>query len=103
MTNPLRLTDLDMEVARRKLKRKIAAAIISAMAETDADYEFMAKRLRTTPDKVAKEIDGFIRGETKAMDEASDLALAVGAELSFGITRYEAPRRPVDAAEEKKD
>lgn len=94
MADILGIDDFDMARARRKLKRKVAAALISAMAETDADYEFIAKRLRDKPAHIEKWITGLITGETRAMDEISDLCTAMGVELTFGLKRYEAPERP---------
>jgi hypothetical protein len=94
MHNPIRLSDLDMTRARRKLKRKVAAAIITAMAETDADYEWIATRLEQKPAEIERWIVGLITGETKCMDEASDLMLAMALEFNFSLQRYNEPLRP---------
>lgn len=83
-----------MDKAKRKMKKKIASAMIAAMAETDADYKFIAKRLGDTPENIEKWLVGLIAGETRAMDEVSDLMLAMGCEFSFTLRRYEEPIRP---------
>lgn len=100
MRDILRVTEMDMARARRKIKRRIAAAIITAMAETDADYEFIAKRLEQTPAEIEKWIVGLIAGETKCMDEVSDLLLAIGCEFDFHLQRYQEPIRPTAPAEQ---
>ena len=94
MADILRVAETDMARARRKMKRKIAAALITAMAETDADYAFIATRLDDDPTKIEKWITGLISGETRAMDEVSDLLLALGCEFDFSLRRYEFPMRP---------
>jgi hypothetical protein len=83
-----------MDKAKRKMKKKIASSMIAAMAETDADYAFIAKRLGDTPENIEKWLVGLIVGETRALDEVSDLMLAMGCEFSFGLQRYEEPVRP---------
>jgi hypothetical protein len=90
----LRLTEIDLGRARRKLKKKVAAALITAMAETDADYEFMGKRLGDTPENIEQYIVGLISGKSKCMEELSDLLLALGCEFSFGLHQYQLPARP---------
>lgn len=90
----LHVTKFDMGKAQRKIKKKIASAIIGAMAETDADYEFIAKRLGDKPENIEAWLVGLIAGETKALDGASDLLLAMGCEFDFSIRRYEEPIRP---------
>lgn len=94
MTTTLGITEFDLGCARRKFKRRIAVALITAMAETDADYEFIARRIREKPERIEKWIAELITGNTTTMNEASDLALAMGAELTFGLARREAPKRP---------
>lgn len=96
MTQVLGIGEMDMARARRKLKRRLAAALITAMAETDADYEFIARRLRDKPEKIERWIAGLITGETKALDEVSDLALALHVELVFSLQRYQRPELPKD-------
>jgi hypothetical protein len=85
---------MDMAKHRRKTKKKIAVALITAMAETDGDYAFIAKRLGETPENIKQWIVGLIDGETRAMDEVSDLLLALGCELNFGLRAYQEPMRP---------
>lgn len=99
MTDFLHVTKFDMDKARRKNKKKIASLLIMAMAETDADYEFMASRLENTPAKIESWITGLITGKTLAMDEVSDLMLAMGLEFEFSIQRYQEPLRPQKAVE----
>ncbi len=96
MADILGLAETNMARARRKLKKRIAAAIINAMAETDADYAFIAKRLRDKPAKIEAWITGLITGRTKDLDEVSDLLLAMNCELEFGLRRYQEPRRPTE-------
>lgn len=95
----VKVTEFDMERARKKNKKKIAAHIIMAMAESDADYEFIAKRLESEPSTIEKEITGLITGRTLAMDEVSDLMLAMGLEFAFEIQRYKEPLKPKAASQ----
>jgi hypothetical protein len=101
MMEPLRVTELDMARARRKMKKRIAAAIITAMAETDADYEFIGKRLTMKPAKIEKIIMDFIAGADSDIDQVSDLLLAMGCELTFQLRRYEEPTQPQQAEPER--
>lgn len=90
MREILRIAETDMTRARRKSKKRIAAALITAMAETDSDYEFIAKRLGDVPGNIEKFIAGLIAGETRCyMDEVSDLLLAMGCEFEFRLHRSE--------------
>jgi hypothetical protein len=99
----LKVGDFDMTKARRKLKKKLAAVIINAMAETDADYDYIAARLRMDSAKVEKEICGLITGQTKALDEVSDLMLAMGAECVISLQSYQEPVRPAPLEQVKED
>lgn len=94
MADILGVSTSDMARHRRKMKRRIAASIITAMAETDADYEFIAKRLGEKPETTKGWIVGLIDGESKCMDEASDLLLAMGGEFIFKLEPYREPIRP---------
>lgn len=94
MTDILRVADTDMARARRKMKKRIAAALITAMAETDSDYQFIAIRLGDESDKIEKWITGLIAGDTRCLDECSDLLLAMGCEFEFRLHAYQEPLRP---------
>lgn len=93
---PVKTSNFDMNAARRKMYRRMAACIISAMAETDADYDFIATRLEVNTSKVKSWIDAFIAGTgaDKAMNEFSDLLLAMGCEPNFQLHPYRQPVRP---------
>lgn len=104
MRDILRVTEMDMARARRKMKRKIASALIAAMAETDADYKFIATRLGQDAEEIERWLVGLISGDSKCGDEASDLLLALGCEFDFSIRRYQEPRRPsVEQAEQSSE
>lgn len=90
-----------LQWAQRRFARKIAAAVIQAMAETDCNFTQMAARIGRTE----KEITGWIAklmdgdGSGTMLDHVSDMLLAMGCELDWHIVKaVEIPFRKQEAA-----
>jgi len=81
------VSDQRLLAARRRLARRIAAAVVTAMAETDTSFEEMAQRLGMRTDiplrnGLATLVDG---GTRIPFDHISDLMTGCGYELTFGL------------------
>lgn len=75
--------------AARKLARKIAAAIIRTMAETDYNYTQIAARIGKTERDIANWMQRLIDGDGSGamLDHVSDILLAMGCELDWHVVR----------------
>ena len=74
------------DAACRRLCRRIAAAIIRLMADTDTDVETIAARLGESPENVQRRLDRLIRGQAITLNEVSDLAFSMAAEFEFIVS-----------------
>jgi hypothetical protein len=81
----MNISDEKLKSARRKTSRRVAAALIAAMAETDIDYEEMGIRLGEKPETIRKWIIDFVDCKSKDLDLLSDLCLAMNAEVNFTL------------------
>lgn len=73
--------------ARRRMARKIAAAIVGAMAECDFNFTQIAARLGKTEKDISAWMSRLFDGDGSGaqMDHLSDILLAMGCELDFQI------------------
>ncbi len=85
-----------IEAARRRLKRRVAAMIIRAMADEDCSFEVIAERLGDDPLRLRLFVHELIEGRGNSLNEVSDLCLAMGVEPQFSITRL-SPQAPDEA------
>lgn len=96
-----RITDEQFAWARRRMARKIASAIVSAMAECDFNFTQIAARIGKTEKDIsgwmAKLFDGD--GSGAQLDHVSDILLAMGCELDWKVVAaVPIPFRPVATA-----
>lgn len=86
------ISETEMERARRATSRRLAAAMLTCMAETDTDFTTINLRLGGTPDNVAfvwNKFCGFAKGnpdEGGNLRFISNFFLAMGAELNIYFT-----------------
>lgn len=78
----------ELEAARRKLKRKLAAAIIRAMGEADMSYGDIAEKIGRSERSVRSFVQDLIDGRGKSMDAISDIALAMDAEMDVRLVPW---------------
>ena len=81
------VSDHHLLAGRRRLARRIAAAVVTAMAETDTSFEQMAERLGMRTDTLLRSwfftlADG---GTDVALSQVSDLFLGCGCELTLSL------------------
>ena len=89
MTAPI--TEDILAQVRRKASRRVAAALVRLMADTDTSFEVIAKRLGRDEEQVRKWLYGFIDGHDGSLDIMSDLAFSMGAAWEFSVEPYEPP------------
>lgn len=83
------LTDDEKEFARRRLKRRVAAMLVRAMAETDMTFEQIAERVGQKPDQARKYVHDLIDGVGTELNMISDICLALDCEPEFSMKRVE--------------
>lgn len=96
-----RIPQEKLEAARRRLKRRIAAQIIWAMAEEDVTFEDIDARLGTDGSfgrDTRQYVHDLIEGRGAALDPVSDLCLAIGREPIVTIRKI--PAEPAVKPEE---
>lgn len=81
-----------LAAARLKLKRKIAAVLISAMADSGLSVGQMDARLGQKSGFVMGAFNLLIAGLTADMNLVSDIALSMGCELDYTVVPYQPPR-----------
>lgn len=86
------------EQSLRVMCRRLAAALVRAMADTDTSLEDIAIRTGHSKDRVRRFIKALIDGKSQqnGLDMMSDFAGAMGCEVEFTVRRPEssAPRPP---------
>lgn len=88
-------TDEQLLRARRLLTRRVAAALMAAMAETDSSFEQMAHRLGMKSDVLLRSwFHSLVDGDSKnvPLDVISDMFLGCGVQLSHQINAMAARR-----------
>lgn len=92
----------ELDRARRKMCRRIAAALVGAMAETDTGFDTIAARLGRSEASCRAFLRSMIDGTPprNGLDLMSDFAFAMGCEIEFRVVKRTVP--PVDAAGEGK-
>ncbi len=78
-----------LRAARARLCRRIAAAIISGMAETDSSVETIARRLGENPEAIKSRLDALIAGRSIKLGHVSDMCFAMGCELEMKIRPHQ--------------
>jgi hypothetical protein len=71
--------------ARLRMKREIAALIISALAESGMNYAELEVRIGKPKGFARRYLNSLIEGKTKDMDTMSDLAWGMGFRIQFGL------------------
>ena len=73
--------------ARRRFARKLAAAIIHTMAETDYNFTQIAARIGRTEKEISSAVYRLLDGDGSCMmmDFVSDIFLAMGCELDWSV------------------
>ena len=71
--------------ARRTLCRRIGAAVVSAMAETDTDFATIDMRLGQRPGTAKQWLDGLIAGTEKRLNVVSDLFHSMNCEITLSL------------------
>lgn len=84
----------DPNSAGLRLCRRTAAALLMALAESDATSEQIAARLQRRPTWLHHILRQLIDGKEVRLDVVSDIAFACGAELAFSIR----PAKPLAEA-----
>ena len=87
MSEPIPKEQLDR--ACRALCRRVASAIIHAMAETDTSVTTIAYRLGKEAHEIQKQIDMLICGESLTLENISDILFALDCEVHFSLVRRE--------------
>lgn len=89
-----RIPEESLVVARLRLKRRVAACIVTAMAETGTSVEQIEHRLGRSPGYVWRYLRNLIseNGSGGRLDALSEIMFAMGCEIKMSITRtIEAP------------
>lgn len=73
----------ELKAARLRMKRRVAALIIQALAESGMSYAEVEIRIGEKPGFVKRYINNLIEGRIKGMDPIPDLALGMGFEVRF--------------------
>lgn len=79
---------------RRQLVRRIASALLSAMADSDRGFKQIAKNIKCPEERVRKAVYSMIDGKSVRLDLISDIALGMGYELRLGITELSTYAKP---------
>lgn len=76
-----------LERGRRATARRVAAALINLMADSDADFAHIGQRIDRSEQAVRGWLHDMIEGNagTVGLDEISDFCLAMAAEPDFTI------------------
>lgn len=77
----------DLKRARRKLCRRIAACLVSAMAETDTGFEQIAGRLSVSEEVVRRWFNRMLDGTATDLNTVSDLSYAMDCEFTFSLEK----------------
>ena len=82
-----------MDRVRRKLCRKVCAALVHGMAMTDSDLTLMAIRIGKSEARLREAINRLMDGQSISLNLVSDLFFSAGLELTFGLEKIlpEAP------------
>ena len=91
----------ELAAACRKMARRIAAAIVQCMAETDFNFTQIAARIGKTEKDIKTWMDRLFDGDggEASLDHVSDILLAMGAELDFAVNRIQAKPIPFKESE----
>lgn len=94
-TDPI--PEAELIAARLRMQRRIAALVVSALAESGVSYDELDARLGNKPGFARRYINRLIEGKEKGLNEFSDMCLGIGFEPHFSLHH---PLR-VDAPEAK--
>lgn len=83
MVDPIPQEELDR--ARRTTCRRVASAIVKAMAETDTSRKQIGDRVGGEPDDILAVVIRLTDGEPVALDKVSDIFVAMGVELTMSL------------------
>ena len=89
MAEPLPQEAID--AARLRLKRKIASVIMYAMAESGLSVEQLEHRIRRPQGFTWRFLRGLMKGTNSALNDISDLLLAMDCELEMNLRTLELP------------
>lgn len=86
----------ELDRACRKMCRRIAAALVRAMAETDTDFATIAARTTRSEESLRSFIRALIDGKAprNGLEMMAIFAVAMECEIEFHIVRREAPDTP---------
>lgn len=91
MADPIAKADL--ERARRRFKKQLAAAILAAMAEANVEFADINAKLGNT---LAKGwLDALVNGTAINMDIVSDMATAMGYDVGSRVYQMMVPQPEV--------
>lgn len=88
-----------MDRARRKLCRKVCAALVHGMAATDSDLTLMAIRIGKSEVQLREAINRLMDGHSISLSLVSDLFFSAGLELTFGLEKILAEAPPREEAQ----
>lgn len=94
MLKPSSTTTMPRELlrkARRKLCRRVGAAIVERMAETDTSFTVMAARLGRREKQVRGWLMRLLDGRSVKLNVIADMCTSMGCELSWGIQKPSSP------------
>lgn len=100
MTDPLEARDVSeiepiphevLEAARLKLSRRLAAAIVTGMAETGSSAEYIAMRLGKRKGYVWRILKRLLDGRHKSLGDIGAIFAAMALEIEFRIVPREVP------------
>ncbi len=76
-----------LERARRTTARRLAAALVAGLADTDATFEIIGRRIGRDSETVRHWLYDLIDGKTEGhcLDQASDFALGLGCMLEPSV------------------
>lgn len=74
-----------IEATRRRLSRRLAACVASAMAEEDFSKAQIAERLNVAEANVTAWLDDLLAGTASQLGPVCGMLAAMGRELTFGL------------------
>jgi hypothetical protein len=84
----------EIMAARLRLKRKVAAQFVYAMAIEGCSWDDIDRRVGWSTGTARHFVHALIDGTTQELESVSDIALAMGREPDFQLARIDAPDEP---------
>jgi len=79
------IPEAELIAARLRMQRRVAALIVSALAESGLSYEDVDARLGNKPGFTRRYINRLIEGKERGLNEFSDMCLGIGFEPQFAL------------------